>query len=127
MNNSIALPRIAPDALLLWIVLITSETALQLLLKAAGAELGEASASVDWIAGVVSTPAALGAGACYLGTFVSWMLILRRTELSLAFPATALTYVSVLLGSHWVFGEPLEPWRYIGVALIVGGVSLLRE
>jgi drug/metabolite transporter (DMT)-like permease len=122
---AIAPPR--SSTLPLWLILIASETTLQLLLKSAGGTLGDPAASLDWLMSVLHTPAALAASACYIGTFISWMLILQRTELSLAFPATAVTYVSVLLGSHWVFGEPVELARYLGVALIVGGVSLLRD
>jgi drug/metabolite transporter (DMT)-like permease len=119
--------RRGPGTLPLWVVLIASETTLQLLLKSAGRSLAEPSASLAWLVAVLQTPAAIAASACYIGTFVSWMLILQRTPLSLAFPATAVTYVSVLLGSHWVFGEPVEITRYVGVALIVGGVGLLRD
>ncbi|MDB5972570.1 MAG: transporter [Hydrocarboniphaga sp.] len=126
MNTAAVLAR-PRSAMPLWIILIASETTLQLLLKSAGTALGDPSASIAWLGLVLHTPAALAAAACYIGTFASWMLILRRSELSLAFPATAITYVSVLLGSHWVFAEPIEISRYLGVAMIVGGVSLLRD
>jgi multidrug transporter EmrE-like cation transporter len=127
MSNSATLTASRSSTLPLWLLLIASETSLQLLLKSAGGSLGDPSASLSWLIAVLSNPTALAAAACYIGTFSSWMLILQRTELSLAFPATAVTYVSVLLGSHWVFGEPVEITRYLGVALIVGGVSLLRD
>jgi len=111
----------------LWLVLITCETTLQMLLKTAGDRIGAPTLSVHWVVTVLQTPLVLAAGACYVGTFCSWMLILKRTPLSFAFPATAVTYVSVLIGSYWLFDERIVPWRYLGIALIVIGISLLRD
>ena len=60
-------------------------------------------------------------------TFPIWMLILRRSQLNLAFPATALTYVGVIGGSQLVFGESINAVQYAGIVLIVVGVTLLRK
>ncbi len=58
---------------------------------------------------------------------VSWMLILRRVELSVAYAATALIFVCVPLGAHYLFGEGLSPARLVGLALIVGGILIVAR
>ena len=61
----------------------------------------------------------------YAATFVVWMMILQRMDLSRAFPLTGLMYVSVPALAWLVFGEAISPLRMGGIALIVGGVILL--
>ena len=36
---------------------------------------------VDWLLAALTNVAVLGAVACYIGSFLSWMLILRRSSL----------------------------------------------
>jgi multidrug transporter EmrE-like cation transporter len=69
---------------------------------------------------------AWSAVACLLLTFGFWMLVLRRAKLSQAFPVTALTFIGVLGGSSWFFGETIAPIQYAGIALIVAGVAVLK-
>jgi multidrug transporter EmrE-like cation transporter len=54
------------------------------------------------------------------------MMILRRSPLATAFPATASTYVVVVAGSRLWFGETIAALQYFGIALIIAGVALLR-
>ena len=65
-------------------------------------------------------------GGCLIIAFGAWMFILRNTRLSISFPATALTYIGIIIGSRLLFGESLSLIHYAGVALIVLGVVFLR-
>jgi drug/metabolite transporter (DMT)-like permease len=65
--------------------------------------------------------AALGYG----GTFVVWMMILRTTPLSRAFPMTGLAYVTVPLLAWAVLGERISLVQAGGIATIIAGVLLL--
>jgi drug/metabolite transporter (DMT)-like permease len=67
----------------------------------------------------------LAALACYLGAFLTWLLILRGQELSRAFPLSAVGYVTVLLASAWMLGETVDLGRWAGAGLIVAGVTVL--
>jgi drug/metabolite transporter (DMT)-like permease len=56
---------------------------------------------------------------------IGWMLVLRRLELSVAFPAMAAVFVLVGLGAHFILGESLSVARMVGLALIVSGISVV--
>jgi drug/metabolite transporter (DMT)-like permease len=115
------------STLLLWLALVMFDTTFQLVLKVAGGTLESPSASLAWLAQAASEWRVWAAGAAYVAQFGLWMLILRRSSLSFAFPITAVTYVSVLLGSHWLLGEQVSLLRWVGAALVVTGVALLRD
>ena len=65
--------------------------------------------------------------AAYVIEFFVWMLILRRSSLSLAFPLSSLVFVVVLLGSWLGLGEHISLLHWVGVAVIIGGIALLAE
>jgi drug/metabolite transporter (DMT)-like permease len=56
---------------------------------------------------------------------ISWMLALRRLELSVAFPAIAIVFVLIGFGAHFILGESLSAARVAGLALIIAGVSVV--
>jgi multidrug transporter EmrE-like cation transporter len=53
------------------------------------------------------------------------VLALRHGELSLLYPVIALTFVWVTILSFVVFHESMNPLKLIGIAIIIGGVSVL--
>ncbi len=111
-------------AFFLWPLLLLSDTGGQLGLKLGSAAVAGHAFGPAWIwaaAGSIWVWAALG---CYLCSFVLWMLILHRSDLSFAFPITALVYIAVLLACWLFLGEHVGFWRCAGVALIVAGVFL---
>ena len=120
-------PHASVDTILLWAGLITFDTTAQLLFKAAAGGLARPEASLRWLLDVAGSAIFWAAAVSLALTFLIWMLILRGSQLSLVFPATALTYVGVVGGSRWVFGESIEPLQYAGISLIVIGVALLRR
>ena len=52
----------------------------------------------------------------------TWLLALRKVDISYAYPFIALGFVLVLGLSSWFLDERLNAARLLGVALIVGGV-----
>lgn len=113
--------------LVLWALLIATESAGQLFTKVAGDQLGPMDFSWQWLADVARNPGILAAIASYLGAFFVWMLILRRSSLSLAFPLSSLVFVAVLLGSWLGLGEHISALHWVGVVVIIGGIALLAE
>lgn len=113
--------------LVLWALLIATESAGQLFTKVAGDQLGPMDFSWQWLADVSRNPGILAAIASYLGAFFVWMLILRRSSLSLAFPLSSLVFVAVLLGSWLGLGEHISVLHWVGVVVIIGGIALLAE
>jgi len=53
-----------------------------------------------------------------------WMLALRNGDLSLLYPFMALTFALVPLFASLLFGEKVNALQFLGLLLIVGGVSL---
>jgi multidrug transporter EmrE-like cation transporter len=59
------------------------------------------------------------------GNALLLILALRDGELSLLYPIIALTYVWVNLLSMYFFHEHMNPWKAVGIALVIGGVALM--
>lgn len=111
----------------LWALLILTESAGQLFTKVAGDQIGQMDFNWQWLAAVAVNPGILAAITCYIGAFFVWMLILRRSSLSLAFPLSSLVFVVVLLGSWLGLGEHISFLHWVGVVVIIGGIALLAE
>lgn len=65
-----------------------------------------------------------------IATFVSglcWMATMSKLEISYAYPFTSLGFVAVVLLSAFLFGEPLNVWRVVGVIVIAIGISVAAQ
>ena len=70
----------------------------------------------------------LMAGYCVYGiSTLLLVLALKDGELSLLYPVIALTYVWVTILSFVIFRDDVNPWRLLGIALIVIGVAILGK
>ena len=54
-----------------------------------------------------------------------WLICLSSLDLSVAFPASAIQFIVVMLGARVLLGEPLPVLRVIGGAVITLGILLL--
>ena len=61
---------------------------------------------------------------CYAASTVSWLIVLSRVPLSVAYPFGALSYGAVVLVAL-ATGEHVSVLRWLGVALIVAGIRLV--
>jgi drug/metabolite transporter (DMT)-like permease len=84
-----------------------------------GAAPGSARLFVMAVAG---NPYVLGGLLLHVAALATWLLALRRVDISYAYPFIALGFVLVLGLSNWFLDERLTAARLLGVALIVGGV-----
>ena len=74
----------------------------------------------------VATSPWIAAGvALYVAEILCWIGALHDVPLSIAFPALALNYVVVVLGAHWLLGEPVDRRSTLAIGLIVAGVTLV--
>ena len=108
-----------------WIVLLALGALCQIALKYAGLDNGPFDFSQRAFAAAVSSPWLWAAVACYVGEFLAWMVILRRSSLSSAFPTGAIVLIVLMIASRWLFDEPLGWLKVLGSAMIVAGVLLL--
>ena len=108
-----------------WIGLVLIEVVTQLAFKFSGEVTGAFDFSPHAFA------LALGSGwlwvalAGYCAGFVAWMLILSHSDLSRAFPASAIVFVAVILASWLVLHESLGSLQLAGAAMIVAGILQL--
>ena len=58
---------------------------------------------------------------------VCWLWVLSRAQLSYAYPVLALSFPIVVGLSVVIFSEAISPLRWIGVGVIVLGVSLIAR
>lgn len=76
----------------------------------------------------MATNVPLMAGYCLYGlSTLLLVLALKDGELSLLYPVIALTYVWVTVLSFVVFHEDINPWKLVGIVLIVSGVAVLGK
>lgn len=124
MNTGTPTQRIWP-VLTAWVVLLALETLCQVALKSAGSAVGAFDLDRESILAAISTPWLWVAIGCYIGAFMAWMTILDKSALSAAFPTSAIVFVSVMIASVLVFGEPVHWEKVLGSAIIVAGILLL--
>ena len=64
--------------------------------------------------------------ALYAISFLLWLLIVSRLDLTVAYPvAIGLSLVAITAGAAFVLGEPLTIARVSGAALILAGIALI--
>jgi undecaprenyl phosphate-alpha-L-ara4N flippase subunit ArnE len=104
------------------ITVVLNGTAQLLLRKAA---LSGASPT-DPLSLVRSAPFVLGLAAYGLSV-LTWLFVLRRVPLAVAAPFVALVYVLVPLASRVFFDDHVNPRMWIGMLLVVLGVTLVAQ
>lgn len=58
---------------------------------------------------------------------ITWLWVLSRAQLSYAYPILAMTFPIVVGMSALLFGESISIVRWLGVGLVLCGVSLLAR
>ena len=111
---------------ILWLIFVAMDGAAQILFKNAAMHLPEPAPTLEWLVLVATSFRVWAALGCLAVVFGVWMMLLRRLPLATAYPITASTYVVVVGASQVLYGETIGPVQYLGIALIVAGVALLR-
>ncbi|HEU0277016.1 MAG TPA: EamA family transporter [Rhodanobacteraceae bacterium] len=106
-------------------MLLIIETLGQVALKMAGRAVGAFELNAASIHLAVATPWLWIALGCYCGGFAAWMVILEKSSLSIAFPTSAIVFVTVMLASWAIFGEAMGWEKILGSVVIVAGILLL--
>jgi drug/metabolite transporter (DMT)-like permease len=108
-----------------WAVLLALGALCQIALKYAGLATGPFDFSPHAFAAAAASAWLWVAVACYVGEFLAWMVILRHSSLSSAFPTGAIVLIVLMIASRWLFDEPVGWLKLVGSAMIVAGVLLL--
>ena len=121
-SNSVK-PRGVPISLFVWLTAL--DTTVFVLDKVASVHASAASG--PFYVKVISQPwiyLAFALGPLQLWT---WTKILKRVDLSLAYPLTTISYLATMLVSQVVFHESLGPRVWAGALLITAGVAVLGK
>lgn len=116
--------------LLLVLAGVGLNAAAQLLLKAGASAVGAISgwAALRAAAPTLALhPGILGGLSCYVISVVVWIVALSRVEVSVAYPMLSVGYVVNALLAMWLFGETVTAQRWIGIAVILVGVTLVAR
>jgi drug/metabolite transporter (DMT)-like permease len=100
-----------------WCLLVSSDTAAQMLVKLGSITAPPARWPVH--------PLIFAGYGFYIFSFIAWMQILKHTRLSIALSAASVLYVSVAFGSHFLLGEAITINITLGTILISIGVFIL--
>lgn len=60
-------------------------------------------------------------------SFLLWIKVLSKVELSYAYPMVSLGYVLIMIFSYFLFKENITPLRITGVIFIIVGVILVAR
>jgi drug/metabolite transporter (DMT)-like permease len=72
-----------------------------------------------------TTPLILGGFACFFISSLLWIVAIKNTPLSVAYPMVALSYIIIFGGSALLYGEAVGWRHWTGAGLIVGGILLI--
>ena len=108
-----------------FLLLLVFNSAAQVALKAASTGALPQAFDVAWVSRLLHQPALYGAIVGFVSGFLVWMALLRHAPIGPAFAVSNLDIVTVLVASHWIFGEHIGLWQVLGAALIVAGVGCL--
>lgn len=113
--------------LLQWMLVPVFDTLNQVFMKLLGRHIGEMNFGIDWLKSAITSPYLWCSFAADTGSFVVWMLILRRANLSFAMPVSSICYISILLVSWLGFHEIITWHQLVGVVFIIIGVAIIGK
>jgi drug/metabolite transporter (DMT)-like permease len=73
---------------------------------------------------IITNPAVLSGIACQAIAFVTFISVLSWADISFVRPATALTYISSMVGAKFLLKEEFGRERLFGITLIGFGVVI---
>ena len=96
-------------------------------LKVALTKIGDFAWTWAFFKGALSTWQLYVAGITAIAGVIEWMYVLKRYDLSLAYPLTAISFILSLVAGAVIFHEVVPPTRWIGVVLIMAGAFLVSR
>jgi drug/metabolite transporter (DMT)-like permease len=76
---------------------------------------------------IATTPMVLLGLFLYACGALSWIMVLRKMDLSYAYPFLALNFVLIALVSRFFLGETVPLMRWVGILIICGGILVVAR
>ena len=103
----------------------------QIILKLGANKLG--TLSLAWntlfpdLIRVIKIPEILIGLVLFGSSFLLWIKVLTKSDLSYAYPMVSIGYINVVVVSYFLFNEQFTLMKVLGVSLIVVGVVVLNK
>ena len=85
---------------------------------------GEAGVMRVWPLNLLNAKTLLG-GVVFSLAMIFYIMVLKRLSLNLAQSIFALQFVLVIFAAHFVLGEMIGPYRWLGIAFIATGLFII--
>jgi len=111
-------------------VLLTGAAQVLLKLGVSAPYVQEVMAGGVWgrtLLACASSPSVLAGLILYGLCTLSWLIILSRVELSLAYPFVALGFIETSILGYLLFGDNMTAGRFCGTLLVIAGVYLVAR
>jgi multidrug transporter EmrE-like cation transporter len=120
---------IMPVMILMFVAIVLNVCG-HLFLKAGMNQVG--AISVDQLLGsftrIFGTPFVILGLLSYVSSVAMYMVVLSKVDVSYAYPLMmGVGYVMIVLFSWQIFGEPFSTFKWMGIVLVLIGVSLLGK
>lgn len=103
----------------------------QITLKIGANKIGQFNLAKETVlsdaAHILKTPEILMGLILFGASFLLWIKVLTRSELSLAYPMASLGYINVVAVSSWLFGESITQNKIVGILFIMIGIVILHK
>ncbi|MCT8976797.1 SMR family transporter [Clostridium sp. CX1] len=86
-----------------------------------------ASYFIESLIGILKNAPVMCGIISYGVSFLLWIKVLSKVELSYAYPMVSIGYILVMFFSYFLFKENISLMRLMGVALIIVGVILVAR
>ncbi|MDO8525612.1 MAG: EamA family transporter [Candidatus Omnitrophota bacterium] len=63
----------------------------------------------------------------YIASFILWLVILYRIDLSIAMPLGSAAYVFIPVLAITFLHETVSPLRWLGIALVIAGIYFISQ
>jgi multidrug transporter EmrE-like cation transporter len=74
---------------------------------------------------MITSPWVIGGLLVYGGGVIFWIIALSYLQLSFAYPFGSLAYIGIIIGSYFLFKEPISRQRLVGIGILVLGIVLI--
>lgn len=113
--------------MILFIVYVILSTAGLILFKLGGTTGAQSATYINSVLSVsISIKSVLGI-ICYGVSFILWLLIVQKSDLSYIYPlSVAVINVLILTGSYFFLEESITIWKMVGIVLIVTGIFVMN-
>jgi multidrug transporter EmrE-like cation transporter len=97
---------------------LSLKNGMNLISRTPGGSLPVRMATSPWVIG--------GLGAYGFGV-IFWTMALSTAPLSFVYPFGSLAYIGILVGSYFIFKEPISRMRLVGIGIIILGLLIISQ